>query len=76
MRGSLALWYERPEGRTAAIKLQIELHFNLWRDLAVSGNNFFDMGILFKPPQQSTDPPDPASVEGEIVPRRRPHARG
>jgi hypothetical protein len=58
MRGSLALWYERPEGRPACVKLPIELHFNLWRDLTVSGTNVFDMGILFKPPQhQSPAPP-------------------
>jgi hypothetical protein len=63
MRGSLALWYECREKQTT--KLPVELHFNLWRDLAVSGTNFFDVGILFKNlnGQRSTETTNEAGLE-------------
>ena len=59
MRGSLALWYEGHDQEVTANvtgtgihnprgQLQpIVLHFILWRDLAVRGANFLDVGMLF-----------------------------
>jgi hypothetical protein len=46
MRGSLAIWYERRHKNDAPVEAPIlELHVNLWRDLA-SSVNFFDVGLL------------------------------
>ena len=46
MGGSLALWYAPvQEGEGHSVVPEVELHFNLWRDLSASAN-FFDVGFL------------------------------
>ncbi|UVF19002.1 hypothetical protein HPT29_021450 [Microvirga terrae] len=48
MKGSLAVWYEPLHiGDVKGRPPEVELHFNLWRDLNIEVN-FFDVGILFK----------------------------
>ncbi|MQW90693.1 hypothetical protein [Sinorhizobium saheli] len=54
MNGTLAIWYEpaaqtdpgsfAAEEQTQAEKPNLELHFNLWRDMP-SGTNFLDIGL-------------------------------
>jgi hypothetical protein len=47
MTGSVAFWYEPANGSTKKPP-EVELHFNLWRDLIVRGSNYLDVGFLFK----------------------------
>lgn len=49
MKGSVAIWYE-PLDESETSPPEVELHFNLWRDLVVRGSNYLDVGILFKAP--------------------------
>ncbi len=57
MKGTLAIWYEpvRPAqgaepSPTAGMKPELELHFNLWRDLP-SGISVLDVGMLLEKTQ-------------------------
>ena len=64
MRSSLALWYEFTKAGLN-YEVPVELHFNLWRDID-TGANFFDVGILIKPPKlkpPKLKPPKPIAQE-------------
>jgi hypothetical protein len=48
VRGSLAIWYE-PKDRSRQRAPFLDLHFNLWRDLARS-SDALDIGFEFQEP--------------------------
>lgn len=47
MKGTLALWYEPADPARPELRVELEVHANLWRDLP-SRANFLDLGLLFK----------------------------
>jgi hypothetical protein len=50
LAGSVAFWYDSRDVKRKPPS--VEMHFNLWRNPLLSGPNFFDIGIRFKPKAQ------------------------